>query len=552
MRHIGIDLGTSNSLIAEVVKKDNGDIDVVCLKNNLGRYSFPSVLSFTERDKQYFGVAAEEKLFTDPKATVSMVKTRLGQVSSIPVEIKGKTYNISPQEISATLLGQLVKRYGDNIDRAVLTKPANYGINQNNALSEVIEISNFNVVDMIEEPSAAVMYHLYKNYKNKNLDINDFEKEKNILVFDFGGGTLDLSLVAVKKEGNNLSTRVIRNEGNCNLGGGIIDLLFEKRILEILKQRYENKFNKIYEEFLFYYDNYINGGSLYFKSKATENEIKFIFKLKKQLEEVKIKLSTEDLATIDIGNIEKITITRDQFENYVLADANNEIAIREKVRDIIDRISMFAYKKNIKIYQIVFVGGTSNIPYIRNLVINELKSLIVDFSEKNVFISQDYDTAIVKGAAILCAISDGVEIMPFNGNVCQTIVSRKIAINYLGLKEVIVEDGEVYPFKEPKVIKFNIKNALAPSQTIVFNEIEEYSDGTSTEKKVLDFKFYLPIYYTNDEAVLYFNLDKNGLYKMKLEHVFTGDEIDFEDIIVGSLSKHEKDKATKSVARLKG
>ena len=81
MRHIGIDLGTSNSLIAEVVKKDNGDIDVVCLKNNLGRYSFPSVLSFTERDKQYFGVAAEEKLFTDTKATVSMVKKRLGKVS---------------------------------------------------------------------------------------------------------------------------------------------------------------------------------------------------------------------------------------------------------------------------------------------------------------------------------------------------------------------------------------------------------------------------------------------------------------------------------------
>ena len=69
---------------------------------------------------------------------------------------------------------------------------------------------------------------------------------------------------------------------------------------------------------------------------------------------------------------------------------------------------------------------------------------------------------------------------------------------------------------------------------------------------MLDFKFYLPIYYTNDEAVLYFTLDKNGLYKMKLEHVFTGDKIDFEDIIVGSLSKHEKDKATKSVARLKG
>lgn len=552
MRHIGIDLGTSNSLIAELIEHENGKHEVICLKNNLGKYSFPSVLSYEDRNKCYFGLSAEERLLTVPKSTVSMIKTRLGQVSTIPVEIKGKKYNISPQEISATLLRQITKRYGENVDRAVLTKPANYGENQNFALKEIIELADFNVVDMIEEPSAAVMYHLFKSYKDNTINIDNFNNEKNILVFDFGGGTLDLSLVAVKKENNGLSTKVICNEGNCNLGGGLIDLLFEKKILQILNQKYGDRINKLYEEFLFYFNNFINGEALYFKSSATEKEIKFLFKLKKILEEAKIELSTKESTQIKIEGLEDITITRNQFENYVLSDMDNEIAIKDKVREIINRISKFAYKKNLKVYQIIFVGGTSNIPYIRKIVVDELKVLINDFNEKNVYISNDYDTAIVKGAAILCAIKDGVKIAPFNSTVCQTIVSHKIGIKYFGLEEILVNDGETYPFENDKKFKFNIRNSLVPYQTIEFYEMEEFSDGQENEKKVLDFNFYLPIYYTNDEIKLIFNIDKNGLYKIKLIHEFTGDEIDFEHIVVGSLNKKQKEEALKILERLRG
>lgn len=552
MRHIGIDLGTSNSLIAEVTKDEKGQIEVACLKNNLNKYSFSSVLSYVERNKCYFGETAEERLLTHPNSTISMIKTRLGTTTAVPVEINGKICNISPQEISATLLKQLTYRYGDKLNRAVLTKPANYGVNQNQALKEIEEISGFDVVDLIEEPSAAVMYHLFSEYKNKKIKLSDYDKKKNILVFDFGGGTLDLSLVSVENKEDGLSTKVICNEGNCNLGGELIDLMFERVVLQILTNKKDtDKMRKISEEFEFFYNNFINNNPLTFRKTASENEIKFLYKLKKELENAKIKLSSEDSVSIKMDGFDKFTISREEFERYVLADYDNEAGIKEKIRDLVVKISHFAYRKNIKIYQIVFVGGTSNIPYIRKLVTEELKAMIEDYNDENVFISNEYDSAIVKGAAILCAIKDGMQIAPFNGEVCQTIVSRKIESDYKGNKTILVNEGEEYPFEKDKVLKFKIKNALAPYQTIKFNELDEFSDGTQISRNVLDFNFYLPIYYTNDDLTLHFNIDKNGLYKMKLIHEFTGDEIDFEHKIVGSLTKNQKDEAIKILGRLK-
>ena len=92
MRYIGIDLGTSSSLVAEVIIKDNEPV-ITCLKNSLGEYSFPSIISYVERNKCYFGSAAEKRLFTNPKSTVSIAKTRLGLTTQIPIEINNKIHH---------------------------------------------------------------------------------------------------------------------------------------------------------------------------------------------------------------------------------------------------------------------------------------------------------------------------------------------------------------------------------------------------------------------------------------------------------------------------
>lgn len=552
MRHIGIDLGTSNSLIAEVIVENNS-ISISCLKNNENKYSFPSVLSYVDReDRCLFGEKAELRLLTHPKSTISMIKTRLGECPSISVEINGKLFNKSPQEISATLLRQLTFRYGDKLNRAVITKPANYSANQNKALKDIIDIADFDVVDLIEEPSSAVMYHLFSEYSKGNLKLENYNTSKNILCFDFGGGTLDLSLVSVENKENGLSTKVLCNEGNCMLGGELIDLMFERVVLKsLLNFKNDDKLKKIIDEFEIYYNNFISGKPLSFNLSATEEEIKFIYEVKKIVEKGKIELSTNNETTIKIKGYADMVVSRDDFENYILNDYGNEIGIRDKIKDIVSKIALVASKKNLKLYQVVFVGGTSNIPYIRNLVKEELESLIVDYNEDSVFISDEYDRAVVKGAAILCAIKDGIKIPPFNNEVCRTIVSRKIEIDYFGNKYTVVNEGEEYPFVIDKVVKLKIKNALAPYQTIYFNEVEEYADGTTESKRVLNFNFYLPIYYTNDDLTLKFNIDKNGLYKMHLVYENLQDEIDFEHKFIGSLTSDEMARASKIVGRLK-
>jgi len=547
-KYIGIDIGTTNSLVAEVVV-NNGRAEVKCLAGKNGETSFPSVVHYAKRDKCLFGTEAKEKLLTEPDATVSLVKTRLGKVSEIPVIINSEEYKISPQEISAMLLKQMALSFGEEITEAVVTKPANYSHSQNYALNEIAKIAQINIAEMIEEPSAAVMYHVYKEFRAGKIRVEYFAEPRIIVVFDFGGGTLDLSIVEIKADGESLSTKVIFNDGDTDLGGARIDLVFFKLAIQALcRNNSNNEFLiSVREEFDYYYDSFLNEAPLRFRNSATLKQKKFIFALRQELERVKIELSSYGSATICMSGFNSVDITRGAFEKAVLQKFRDE-DLTDKVSNVLKKAMVYIDKNRLKVWQFILVGGSSNIPYIQQMVIDALNEKRV--GDERVIISDDYDTAIVKGAALIAAIRYE-DIVPFSKKACKTIVSKRIELDNLGEIITVADVGDEYPFAEPKRCSIKIRNALSADIQLRFYEVAAAADGTESRKEVLSFNFFLPIYYTGDELIMSFSITQAGLYEIALHHSQSKDIIEYKQKVANELSNEQIEQAKQMLKEIR-
>lgn len=538
MKYRGIDIGTTNSLIAEVTVS-NGKAEVKCLADKSGRTSFPSVVHYVERNKFIFGVGAREKLLTAPDSTVSLIKTRLGKVTDVPVTIGSQVHNISPQEISATILRQMAVGFGDEISRAVVTKPANYSHNQNFALKEIADIAGIDIIEMIEEPSAAVMYHIFKEYQGGRINISDYAQPRNIMVFDFGGGTLDLSIVSVVAQGDLLSTKVLWNGGDTDLGGARIDLTFAEQAIKALHGR--NKDDEFLEsvkyEFAYYYETFLKNESLRFRNGATIEQKKFIVSLMQELERVKIKLSSETKAEIVMPGYNGVKITREQFESKVLKYGDDSIL--DMLNEVLRKAKNFLGDDK-SVYQFILVGGSSNIPFIRGVVKEALNENGVPDSK--FIVSDDYGTAIVKGAALLAAIRHE-SIVPFSKKACKTIVSKRIELDNMGEIIVVANIGEEYPFVSSKECRLKIKNSLSADIQLKFFEVSVTADNRESRKEVLAFNFFLPIYYTGDDLILLFDITQDGLYNIILAHSQSKDLIGYKQKVTNELTDMQKEQA---------
>lgn len=179
-RILGIDLGTTNSLAAVW---QNGES--MLIPNSFGEYLTPSVVSFGEDDTVYVGKTAKERLVTHPECSVSVFKRFMG--TDKKYKIRGKKYR--PEELSAFVLRKLredAQRYlGEEIEEAVVSVPAYFNDKARKATKNAGELAGLKVDRIINEPSAAAL--ACRKCGN--------EQDETFLVFDFGGGTLDVSLV---------------------------------------------------------------------------------------------------------------------------------------------------------------------------------------------------------------------------------------------------------------------------------------------------------------------------------------------------------------------
>ncbi len=374
---IGIDLGTTNSVVAVM---EGGEPKVIA--NEEGGRTTPSVVSFTKTGERLVGQVAKRQAITNPENTVYSIKRFMGrrfeevseEMKMVPykvirdgdhvaVEISGKKY--TPPEISAMILQKLKKAaedyLGEKITEAVITVPAYFNDAQRQATKDAGRIAGLDVKRIINEPTAAALaYGL------------DKKKDEVIAVYDFGGGTFDISILEVG-EG---VIEVKATNGDTHLGGDNID----QRIVDWL------------------IDEFKKDEGLDLRAKGNEMALQ---RLRDAAERAKIELSTTMETEINLP-----FITADAGGPKHLVKRLTRGKLEEMVRDIIER-STGPCKQCMKdagisadkINEVVLVGGQTRMPRIQQLV----KELFGREGHKGV----NPDEVVAVGAAIQGGVLKG-------------------------------------------------------------------------------------------------------------------------------------------------
>ena len=221
---IGIDLGTSNSAAAVV---EGGRPVIIPSAEGAGVASgkaFPSYVAFTKDGQRLVGEPAKRQAAINAEGTIQAAKRKMG--SDFKFKVFGKEY--TPQQISAFIL-QKIKQdaeayLGDKVEEAVITCPAYFDDNQRTATKDAGEIAGLKVLRIINEPTAACLAY----------GLEKAGKELKILVFDFGGGTLDVTIMEMWKEGG---FQVVATSGDTQLGGTDMDHVLIDHIAKEFKRQ---------------------------------------------------------------------------------------------------------------------------------------------------------------------------------------------------------------------------------------------------------------------------------------------------------------------------
>jgi molecular chaperone DnaK len=325
-RAVGIDLGTTNSVVAVLT---GGEPEVIA--NAEGSRTTPSVVAFAKNGEVLVGEVAKRQAVTNVDRTIRSVKRHMGD-ASWKVTIDGKNY--TAQEISARVLQKLKRDaeayLGETITEAVITVPAYFNDSQRQATKEAGQIAGLNVLRIINEPTAAALaYGLDKG-----------EKEQTILVFDLGGGTFDVSLLEIG-EG---VIEVKATSGDNHLGGDDWD----QRIIDWLVDKFRAG----------------HGIDLARDKMAMQ-------RLREAAEKAKIELSSSNQTSINLPYI-----TQDAEKNPLFMDESLSRAEFQKItQDLLDR-TRAPFQNVIKdagisvgqIDHVVLVGGATRMPAVGDLV----------------------------------------------------------------------------------------------------------------------------------------------------------------------------------------
>lgn len=436
MAAIGIDLGTTNSCVAVFI---NGE--VVIIPNSNGHRTTPSFVAFLE-DEVLVGDAAKSQMVHNPKNTIYDTKRLIGRKYNDQViqtdrklwsfEVKrgendiplicalDKTYR--PEEISAIVLSEMKKiaeaYLGQPVKKAVVTVPAYFNNSQRQATKDAGTLAGLDVIRIINEPTAAAMaYGL------------DRCGDKNVLIYDFGGGTLDTTLLNID---DGEIFKVKATSGDTHLGGSDLD---NRMITWCLKE-----FKKIYPD--------VNVASL-----VTNN--KTLGKIRNQCEQAKRVLSLAQKTTIAIDSVYdgldlNIELSRAKLEDLCSKEFQKCMA---PVYKVIDDAEVTKHD----IDDIVLVGGSTRIPKIREMLKNYFgKELKKDINP---------DEAIAYGAAIQAAILTNVEDPRITSMVLLDVTPLSLGVEtYGGIMTRIISRNTAIPCYREQI--FSTFSDNQPSVTV--------------------------------------------------------------------------------------
>ncbi|MCD7839609.1 MAG: Hsp70 family protein [Erysipelotrichaceae bacterium] len=341
----GIDLGTTYSCIAKLDANGN---PVIIHNNNDDSDTLASALYFENGHHVIIGENAKEYVETDGENVVQFIKREIGK-DYPPHVIHGNSY--TPTVLSAYILKRLkemAEEQGESVKDVVITIPAYFGFKERNQTLHAGEIAGLNVMNLINEPTAAALSYCFRLY----------QENMNVLVYDLGGGTFDVSIVHMALD-NNRQMEIIATGGNDMLGGKDWD----EHLYAIICER-------VIEE---------TGMDIY------DLDSEEIQSIRSKIEVVKKKLSTALKADIRLriqGQRLTITITRQEFEDATKALVDQTMTY---VENTLDKV------KNIKIDKVLLVGGSTYMQMIKNAVEKRFPGIVQQ---------EDPNRAVAKGAAI--------------------------------------------------------------------------------------------------------------------------------------------------------
>ena len=497
---IGIDLGTSNSAAAVV---EGGRPVIIPSAEGAGVASgkaFPSYVAFTKDGQRLVGEPARRQAAINAEGTIQAAKRKMG--TDFKFKVLGKEY--TPQQISAFIL-QKIKQdaeayLGDKVEEAVITCPAYFDDNQRTATKDAGEIAGLKVLRIINEPTAACLAY----------GVEKAGKELKILVFDFGGGTLDVTIMEMWKEGG---FKVVATSGDTELGGTDMDHVLIEHIAKEFKRQ--------------------TGIDLTHDSMATQ-------RLREAAEKAKVELSSSMTTDINLP-----FITADATGPKHLTLSINRATLEELVGPIIARCrgpleqalkdAQAAFAKegtsfsNKDIDKIIMVGGPTRMPMTQKFV--------EDYFGKKIERGIDPMDCVAMGAAIQAAIMKG-EVKDV---LLLDVTPLSLGIETLGgVTTTLIERNTTVPTKKSQIFSTAADNQTAVTIRVLQGERPMANDNVELGRFDLVGIPLAPRGIPHVEVA--FDIDANGIVHVSAKDLGTGREQSIRITAPKKLSKQEIDK----------
>ena len=489
---IGIDLGTTNSCVAVM---EGGKPTVI--PNSEGARTTPSIVAFTKDGERLVGEPAKRQAVMNSENTVSSIKRKMG-TNDGPV-INGKKY--TPQEISAMILQKLkadAEAYlGEKVTEAVITVPAYFNDAQRQATKDAGKIAGLDVKRIINEPTAAALAYGLDN-----------EKEQKIMVYDFGGGTFDVSIIEI---GDGV-IEVLATNGDTHLGGDD----FDQRIMDWMVSEFKAK----------------EGVDLSTDKMAMQ-------RLKEAAEKAKKELSSSTTTNINlpfiasVGGVPKhfdMDLSRAKFEELI-SDLVERSAtpVQNAMRD--------AGLTNADLGKVLLVGGSTRVPCVQEKV----RQLTGHDPSK----SLNPDECVAIGAAIqggkLAGDEGAGDILLLD------VTPLTLSIETLGgVATPLIDRNTTIPTKKSQVFSTAADNQTSVEINVLQGERKFARDNKSLGQFRLDGIAPAPRGVPQIEVT--FDIDANGIINVSAKDLGTGKDAHITISGGSNMSKEDIDKAVKEAA----